>query len=445
MSQRNLVILLAATAISFACYARGEQNPFARFAASALATIGQDSLEPVTNRELFDAAMNGMVDVLHRHGDPHSQFFDERQTEALLGEIHQHFGGIGVRIHFLGKPPRLFVIAPPDPGTPAARARIAAGDQILAIDDRPTNAMTMDDVLVAMRGPAGRPLRLSIQHPPDDKPRTVELIRENITVESVLGDRRGDDGRWQFRLGSDPRIAHLRITSFGDLSAQELAKTLDDLAAAGVEAVALDLRDNSGGTLEAAVDICGLLLPAGQAIVDTRDRDGAAHARHITKKPGPYRNLPLAVLVNQNSASAAEIVAACLQDHGRAAVVGQRSFGKGTVQQLIPTQAGKSVLKLTWAGFWRPSGQNIHRKEGAPESDTWGVRPDEGCDVPLSGDEYAEYRHYRNRRDMSGWVTAIASLMDDEQPAVPADYVDRQLARAVEHLQTVLNERADQR
>ncbi|MEX2317703.1 MAG: S41 family peptidase [Pirellulales bacterium] len=440
MSQRNLVILLAATAVSYACYVRGEQNPFARYASSALATIDEHSLEPVTSRELFDAAISGMVDVLHDHGDPHSQFFDERQTEALLGEIRQHFGGIGVRIHFLGKPPRLMVIAPPEPDTPAARARLAAGDQILAIDDRPTNQMTMDDVLVAMRGPAGQPLRLAIQRPPDEKPRTVELVRENITVESVLGDRRGDDGRWQFRLESDPRVAHARITSFGDLSAKELDRLLEKLVADGVQAVALDLRDNSGGTLEAAVDICGLLLPQNQLVVETRGREGAARKRYVTKKQGRFLDPPLAVLVNQNSASASEIVAACLQDHGRAVVVGQRSYGKGTVQQLIATQSGKSVLKLTWASFWRPSGQNIHRMEAAQDDGLWGVRPDAGHDVPLSNDEYAEYRQFRNRRDMAGW---IAGLIDDELPAVPADYEDRQLARAVEHLQSVLDQRIE--
>src|SRR6476620_9579337 len=107
MSQRHLILLLVATAVSCACYVRGAQSPYARYASTALATIEQHSLERVPDHELFDAAMNGMVDVLHHHGDAHSQFFNERQTEALLGEIHQHFGGIGVRIYFVGKPPRL--------------------------------------------------------------------------------------------------------------------------------------------------------------------------------------------------------------------------------------------------------------------------------------------------------------------------------------------------
>src|SRR6187431_1694459 len=136
MPQRNLILLFLAAAVSYACYVRGEQNPYARYTASALATIEQLSLERVPDRELFDAAMDGMVGVLHKHGDAHSQFFDERQTEALLGEIRQHFGGIGVRIHFVGKPPRLVIVAPPEPGTPAARANLAAGDQITAIDDQ---------------------------------------------------------------------------------------------------------------------------------------------------------------------------------------------------------------------------------------------------------------------------------------------------------------------
>jgi carboxyl-terminal processing protease len=391
---------------------------------------------------LFDAAVNGMVDVLRKHGDEHSKFFDQRESEMLMEDIHQHFGGIGVRIRFLGEPPRLLIVARPDPNTPADRAKLARGDQILEIDDHSTTDMSMDDVLAAMRGPAGQIVRLKIQPAGDDEAKSFELVREHITVESVLGDVRNEQGRWQFRLAEDSRIAHLRIRSFGDLTAREVARTLKQLTAEGVEAVVLDVRDNAGGTLDAAVAICDLLLPAEQLVVETRGRSGQIIERRMTTGGGPFVELPLAVLVNQQSASAAEIVAACLQDHGRAIVVGQRTYGKGTVQQLIATQAGKSTLKLTWASFWRPSGENIHRMQNATPDEQWGVRPDSDFEVVLSPEEYAEFEAYRGQRDLVGLapLDEMTSLNEEGQPVVAADFVDRQLARAVEGLQGMLGE-----
>src|SRR5688500_9763265 len=151
MSQRNLIVLLLATAVSYACYVRGEQDPYARHVASGLAAIDDGSLERVPSRDLFDGAMRGMVDVLERHGDQHSQFYSDEEAEPLRSEIRQQFGGIGVRIRFVGEPPRLIVAMPPDPGTPAARANLLPGDHILAIEGASTDKLDMDDVLRLMR------------------------------------------------------------------------------------------------------------------------------------------------------------------------------------------------------------------------------------------------------------------------------------------------------
>jgi carboxyl-terminal processing protease len=149
--------------------------------------------------------------------------------------------------------------------------------------------------------------------------------------------------------------------------------------------------------------------------------------------------LPIAVLVNQHSASAAEILAACLQDNGRATIVGQRSYGKGTVQQLLPLESGKSLLKLTWASFWRPSGVEIHRSTGAKDDEKWGVVPDKGFERVLSDDQYAAYQKYRADRDLfrvtSGQSSDNAATSTAEQPA----YVDLQLQDALKHLQAVLD------
>ena len=207
MSRRNLLILLLSVVVSYACYLRGEQNPFARYAAEGLDTIKQGSLDAVPSRELFDGAMRGMVGVLHKHGDEHSQYLNEAEANPLRSQIHQQFGGIGVRIGFLGEQHRLAIVAPPDQGTPAARAKLQPGDFILAINDQPTDGIKMSDVLRLVRGEPGSLLRLKIESPSEPAPRTVELVREVINTESVLGDRRDKDGSWQFRLESDPRIA----------------------------------------------------------------------------------------------------------------------------------------------------------------------------------------------------------------------------------------------
>ena len=438
MSRRNLLILLLAVVVSYACYLRGEQNPFARYAAEGLDTIQQGSLDAVPSRELFDGAMRGMVGVLHKHGDEHSQYLNEAEANPLRSEIHQQFGGIGVRIGFLGEQHRLAIVAPPDQGTPAARAKLQPGDFILAINDQPTDGIKMSDVLRLVRGEPGSLLRLKIESPSEPAPRTVELVREVINTESVLGDRRDKDGSWQFRLESDPRIALIRITSFGDRTAAEFANVMSKLTADGVRAIVLDLRDNPGGSLDAAVAVCQMLLPAGKTIVETRGRGQVLLHRYASTADGKFADVPMAVLVDQNSASAAEIVAACLQDHGRATVVGQRSYGKGTVQQLLPLESGKSLLKLTWASFWRPSGANIHHAVGVPEDAKWGVSPDAGYESKLSPEEYKTYLAYREKRDGFGQIDETRTV-GSPAAAKLAGFADKSLQLAVEYLQSKLS------
>jgi carboxyl-terminal processing protease len=441
MSQRNLIALLLVTVCSYACYVRSGQNPYARYAASGLTAIEEGSLEPVPSRELFDAAMQGMVEVLLRHGDEHSQYLPEEEADPLRSEIRQRFGGVGVRIRLVGDPPRLTVAAPPEPGSPAARANLLPGDHIQAIDGQPTAGMSMFHVLSRMRGDPGTVVRLTIQHLHETIPRTVELVREVIQIKSILGDRVNDDGTWQFRWAADPRIAQVRVTLFGDHTAEELNEVLTQLISDGVEAVVLDVRDNAGGVLDAAVAVCDMFLPPEQTIVEVRGKNGALRRRYVSSGNGRFLDLSIAVLVNQNSASAAEILAACLQDHRRALVVGERTYGKGTVQQVIPL-AGKSLLKLTWASFWRPSGANIHRRLGAPDDGTWGVVPDAGYERRLSPEEYAAFRNYRSQRDLAGNGPRPDADPPPGDATREAGFVDEQLLLAVEHLRSRLDERS---
>jgi carboxyl-terminal processing protease len=438
MSQRNLIILWLATAVSYVCYVRGEQNPYARHVASGLAAIDQGSLERIPSRELFDGAMRGMVRILERHGDEHSQFLNDEESDPLRSEIRQQFGGIGVRLRIVGDPPRLIIAFPPDAGTPAARADLRAGDHILAIDGSPTEKLAMDDVVGLMRGEPGSSVRLTIQHEHESAPRTIEVVREIIEIESIFGDTRGPDGKWNFQLPADPRIAHVRIVMFGDRTALEFAEAIERSRAEGARAVVVDLRNNSGGSLEAAVAVCDLLLPTDRTVVETRGRDGDLLRRYETSGTGRYLDLPLAIVVNRDSASAAEIVAACLQDHRRAVIVGERTFGKGTVQQLVPL-ANNSLLKLTWASFWRPSGVNLHRMRDTPENGSWGVMPDAGLELRLSDEDFEAYVKYRNKRDLGDAAHLVEASEAEGDSNSDDAFVDRQLMMAVDYLRGQLD------
>jgi carboxyl-terminal processing protease len=190
------------------------------------------------------------------------------------------------------------------------------------------------------------------------------------------------------------------LTTFGQHSAAEMRAALDVAGTCPFNGVILDLRDNAGGLLEAAVETCDLLIDSGR-IVSTRGRDRRDRSVYdATPSMVIPRTVPVAVLINKYSASASEIVAACLQDHQRAVVIGERSWGKGTVQNLLEIEGGRSALKLTTASYWRPSGKNIHRRKDAPESDEWGVSPSPGFEVKLSEEAQEKLRLARRDRDL---------------------------------------------
>ncbi len=445
MPHRNLLLLLATLLIAYACYVRAEQNPYARYVAAGYSVIDRWSLQQPPDQALFEGAMRGMIDVLRKSGDEHSGFVDEQQHDGFREDLTQEFGGVGVRIRLLGEPALPTIVGPPEPGTPAFHADIRSGDSIVAIDGRGTADLGMDDILRSMRGPIGKAVTLSVLHEGDTKPEEIQLTRALITVESIYGDLRDEQGKWSYRLASDPSIGYVRITKFGDKTVAELTQVLADLTAPHreepIEALIIDVRDNYGGALDAAVAISDLFLRAGQTIVTTRGRDQVTRDRFASTGNGGHTELPLAVLINHNSASASEILAACLQDYGRAVVIGQRTYGKGTVQRLMRIESGRSLLKLTSATYWRPSEQNIHRMPGDTEAETWGVRPNTGFEVKLDEEHYLQWRKYRSRRDLLGEKPsgALSDQLDKEDGALPASYEDQALVRAAKYLRSHLS------
>jgi carboxyl-terminal processing protease len=443
MSRRNLLLLLGALVVSYACYVRAEQNPYARYVAAGFSIIDRWALDNTPDQELFNAAMDGMVGVLRKHGDEHSEFIDAEREAAFREEFDQEFGGVGLRLRLLGDPAWPTVVGLPEPGTPAAEAGVELGDRLMAVDGTSTAGLTLDAVTDVVRGPTGTPVKLTFQRFGEEGTIDVTVDRAVIVVESVLGDLRGPDGHWNFIVSEEPRIAYARIVKFGDKTAAEIAAVVQQLSAGDrpIEALILDVRDDPGGALDAAVEISDLFLRAGQTIVTTRGRDKAVLERFMATGSG-NADLPLAVLIDRNSASASEILAACLQDYDRAAIVGERSYGKGTVQRLMPVESGRSLLKLTSATYWRPSEKNIHRMPGDGPDGEWGVKPDAALTVELTDEEYDAWRRYRIRRDLVGddIDSKLARALDLADGAAPADFEDRILQSAIKHLQAKLAE-----
>ena len=281
------------------------------------------------------------------------------------------FYGVGIQISRLQN--KLTVVTPLE-DTPAYRAGIQADDVISHVNGEPTEGLTLTGAVRTIMGPAGTEVVLTIYRPRTKKSFDVTLMREQIEIQSVKGYRRSAESQeWDFMLDADFKIGYIRLTNFQDTSIDELKVTMKQLQKQGMRGLILDLRFNPGGLLQSAIDVAEMFLPDGDDIVSTEGRRLAADTKSSNSNDRHYK-LPLVVLVNGSSASASEIVAGALKDHQRALVVGERSFGKGSVQNLIPVGRGTNAyLKLTTAQYFLPSGQSIHR---LPESETWGVEPD---------------------------------------------------------------------
>ena len=436
MSRRNLYLLLATFAFSLVCYFKGEQNPYARYLLDGYGKIDHLALDDVPDEALFEGAMEGMVQVLNRRGDPYSELLAPQAAKRMGEELSQEFGGIGVVLEFKAEIPGYFIAHPPLAGLPADRAGIRRGDQIIAIDGVSTEGLTDRDfevVLQRMRGKPRKELRLSIRRPGVEEPLELSLKRERIEQPSIAGDIPLEFPKWEYLLEEDRRIALVRVMSFGDKTAGEIESLLTRLTREGMEGLILDVRRNPGGRLDSAIDVCRLFLPAGELIVETHGRGNKVIDSVSTTSDGPFTNFPMVVLIDGDSASASELVAGCLKDTGRAVVGGQRSYGKGTVQQLLYMQSGNRMLKLTSASFWTKGGERIQR---LPQAERWGVDPSPGLEVELTEEQHSEWLLARRERDRP--ATGARSPSESDQPAERL-FVDEAVDRAVAHLQHQLD------
>lgn len=431
MPRRNVQLLLIVLLVSLFCYQKANSSQRSRHGrmfetfSEVMREIEENYVENVGERELFEAGLSGIVG----HLDRYSAYISPRDYQELRENLDQKFGGIGIQVSMPDDSAELTVLSPLY-GTPAYNAGIRAGDRILEINGESTEGIRLQQAVDQLRGPPGETVRLKILHPGEEQPIEVELVRAIIKMDTVLGDSHGPEGRWDFQLTGEPGVGYIRVTSFSEETAKELEAALGSLEKQSLRGLILDLRDNPGGLLQAAVEVSDMFLDDG-IIVSTRGRDGVARENYTAQRDGTHRGFPMTLLVNHFSASASEITAAALQDHGRATIVGERTWGKGSVQNVIPLEDGNSALKLTIASYWRPNGRNIHRLSKAKDEDEWGVRPDPGCEIVLEDAEELRAKYEARRaRDI---LNPAARNPAADDATIPERH-DPQLKKAIDVL-----------
>lgn len=458
MSHRNLAWLLIVPAVVISAAAMTATAPppepeykMVRTVVDVLADVEKNfyrELTPAEKQQLVEDMVNGGL----RQLDPHSAYFNESQLKQFQSETKGVFGGIGA---YLGIDPKtgILTIDSPMPDSPAINAGLLSGDQIVKIDGVPTDRERADESRAKIKGEPDTKVTLSIHRPSTGKEFEVQLTRAIIQIHPVKGyARRADDPtKWSFFADETNKIAYIRLAEFSETAAKEVKAALADAEAGGARAIILDLRGNGGGLLRMAVEISDFFLDSG-SIVRTRDRTNTGRDEKA-KKDGTIwestERMPMAVLLNSGSASASEIVAAALQDHHRAVMIGERSYGKGSVQKPFESADGKSMLKITTELWLTPNGKNIHRWPTSKEADDWGVKPDEGFDVPMTTDQIIQLILHQAQAERIKAKNA-PELKDEKQkeenkqvkpkvaqpepPKLDPSFKDPVLEKAVEHL-----------
>ena len=379
--------------------------------------VRADYVEKPNVNKLVELAINGMLGGL----DPHSSYMDPSSFRDIQVQTRGEFGGLGVEVTMVDG--LLKVVAPID-DTPAAKAGVMANDIITKLDDEQVQGLTLDQVVEKMRGPVNTKLKLSIMRKGQDKPIVVTIVRDIIRVKSVRSRNEGDD------------VGYIRITLFNEQTTDGLKKAISDLTsqlgAEKVKGFVIDLRNNPGGLLDQAISVSDAFLDKGE-IVSTRGRN-AEETQRFNARPGDLtKGKPVIVLINAGSASASEIVAGALQDHKRATLVGTRSFGKGSVQTIIPLGDGNGALRLTTARYFTPSGRSIQAKGITPDIEVLQEVPD---DLKTQTDTKGE-------ASLRGHLKSEGSEELGSQSYVPLDEKDdRAIKEAVDLLRGTITDAA---
>jgi len=428
-----------------------------RLLISTLHRIERNAYFEPAAKDLFEGAMSGMANVLSEEfGDGYSLYIPPSRETIYRDNLDNQYKGFGfsVRLH-TEEGENKFFIDYPQHDSPAQRAGLCSGDQILQINNISLADKTLGETFRLLRQQAESETRLSVLPFGQTEPKDLFVHRERIHSDSVEGDYFDSDKRI-FCLESHPQIGYIRITSFSGTTAKEFSDALDKIMQSGAESFILDLRDNPGGDVWNCIQIARMLmspdLVAGNVVVTVRDRDGMERLRHrhFVLIEGLQRcTLPMVVLINGETASSSEILAAALQDHHRATLIGTRSFGKGIIQGIFDLPFRSGILQLTDSEYLRPNGANIHRKKNAVDSDVWGVIPDKN--VKLSEAEQSAVIAYRSLRSnvisdqrsavLDQFRQQVAERRDSEFTFTgTAPYYDPQLDEAIKTLLELANE-----
>jgi carboxyl-terminal processing protease len=324
-----------------------------RLYTAMLAAVQRDYVDEVPSDRLVTSSIREMLRTL----DPHSNFFEQRDYQTMQERQKGQYYGLGITVQSIDG--NITVVAPFE-GTPAHRLGIRAGDIISRIEGEDARGMSIDDAVKRLRGPKGTPVHITIVRQGYDEPLEFTVIRDAIALHSV-----------PYYFMANRSVGYIRLTDFNETTAcrpgeenceRELEKALRELHKDGAKAFILDIRDNPGGLLDQAFAVSNLFLKKGQLVVFTRGRTRRDESNYITEEESPWVNVPLVVLTSRHSASASEIVAGALQDHDRALIVGETTFGKGLVQTIIPLRNVRGyALALTTARYYTPSGRSIQR------------------------------------------------------------------------------------
>ena len=374
--------------------------------------VKADYVEKPDDTKLIEGAINGMVTSL----DPHSRYMNENAWREMQETTHGEFGGLGIEV--MMENGLIKVVAPMD-DTPAAKAGILSGDLITQIDDDAVQGLTLEQAVNKMKGPVDTKTRLKIVRKGAEQPIEVTIMREIIRVRPVTYRTEGGD------------IGYIRITSFNEQTTDGLRKAIADISKQipqdKLAGYVVDLRNNPGGLLDQAVSVSGTFMPRGE-VVSTRGRTPEETQRFTARGGDITKGKPLVVLINGGSASASEIVAGALHDYKRATLIGTRSFGKGSVQTIIPLGTGNGALALTTARYFTPSGHSIQAQ---------GIKPDIEVlqDVP---DELKGRAELKGEASMRGHLSAEGAEQTGSQSYVPpAEKDDKALGAAYNLLRGV--------
>jgi carboxyl-terminal processing protease len=451
MSRRNLAWLIGIVAVSFFGFAvsysaptreRDKDYELVHLLVDVLQEVRGKyvvEVDPERERKLVEDMITGGLERL----DPHSSYINPREFKQFNKTSKGKFGGIGIQVGFDRQNHGQLTVISPMVGTPAYEGGVLAGDLIVKIDGKSTENMRLNEAVDMIQGEKGERITLTVLHEGGKEPVDIPLVRDDIVVQSVLGDTRkpGNPKEWDFMIDKENKIGYIRLTAFTETAAAETKAAVEGLERDGVRGLIIDLRNNPGGLLRAAVEISDLFLKEGR-IVSTKGRNQKEET-YDAKPEGtlllPEERFPIVVLVNKFSASASEILSAALQDHNRAVVIGERSYGKGSVQNIILMEHETSALKLTTASYWRPSGKNIHRFPDSKDTDEWGVKPNPGFEVAMKDEERFEYMSWRSDRDIVRTKKQTSETKpevkkSDDKKDEKKPFSDRVMEKALEHM-----------